>query len=148
MAEAIGLASAGAGIASFAVQVFGSISALKATYQYNRKKAPQEVEELTSYLEFVKLSLDYLQPYEGDPLVDHAIRSCRSIYDDVEKTLQSLLEKTRTDSATRKSDWKLVKLHLSGQVRKQIEDIGNKLLRVSVMLNVYVNPLKSVKCCS
>ena len=44
MAEAIGFVSASAGIASFAVQDFGSISALKATYQYNRKKAPHEVE--------------------------------------------------------------------------------------------------------
>lgn len=39
MAEAVGFASAGAGIASFAVQVFDSISALNATYQYNRKKS-------------------------------------------------------------------------------------------------------------
>jgi hypothetical protein len=144
MAEAIGFVSAGAGIASFTLQVFGSISALKATYQYNRRKAPQEVEDLTSHLEFVKLSLDHLQPYEGNPLVDHAIRSCRSIYDDVEKTLQSLIEKTQTDAATRKSDWNLVKRRLSGQVRKQIEDIGIKLLRVTAILNAYVNPLKSV----
>jgi hypothetical protein len=73
MAEAIEFASAGAGIASFAVGVFGSISALKGTCQYKRRKAPQAVEELTSHLEFVKISLD------------HAIRSCRSIYDDVEE---------------------------------------------------------------
>ena len=51
----------------------------------------------------------------------------------------------QTDVATRESDWKSVKLHLSGQVRKEIEDIEIKLLQVSVMLNMYVNPLKSVE---
>lgn len=142
MAEAVGFVSAGVGIASFAVQVSSSISALKATYQYNREKAPQEVEDLTGHLEFVKLFLDHLQPYGGNPLVGHAIRSCRSVYDDVEKTIQLLLEKINPGTVTRKSDWKAVKFLLSGQVRKQIEDIEMKLLRVTLLLNVYVSPVK------
>ncbi|CEO58358.1 hypothetical protein PMG11_03088 [Penicillium brasilianum] len=136
MAEAVGFVSAGVGIASFAVQVSSSIGAWKATYQYNREKAPQEVEDLTSHLEFVRLFLDHIQPYGGNPLVGHAIRSCRSVYNDVEKTIQLLLEKINPVTVTRKSDWKAVKFLLSGQVRKQIEDIEMKLLRVTLLLNV------------
>jgi hypothetical protein len=142
MAEAVGFVSASVGIASFAVQVSSSISALKATYQYNREKAPQEVEDLTSHLEFLKLFLDHLQPYEENLFVDRAIRICRPMYKDVEKDLRSLLEKIKPGTVTRKSDWKSVKVLLSGQVRKQIEDIGNKLLRITGLLNMYVSPVK------
>lgn len=132
MAEAIGFASAGVGIASFVVQIFSSISALKATHLYNREQAPGELHNLTNNLEFLKLSLERLQPFEGNPLVDHAVRNCQSVYNDVNKALISLLEKMHRSQSRKKTNWKL---NLSPQIREQIEDIGNKVSRVFQMLN-------------
>ncbi|KAJ5378674.1 hypothetical protein N7509_011793 [Penicillium cosmopolitanum] len=132
MAEAIGFASAGVGVASFVVQIFSSISALKATHQYNREQAPRELHDLTNNLEFLKLSLESLQPFEGNPLVNHAIRNCQSMYSDVNKSLKSLLEKMHRSQSNKKTKWKF---DLSPQVREQIEDIGNKISRVIQMLN-------------
>ncbi|KAJ5994930.1 hypothetical protein N7481_001907 [Penicillium waksmanii] len=132
MAEAIGFASAGVGIASFVVQVFTSISALKATHQYNREQAPRELHDLTSNLEFLKLCLESLQPFEGNPLVNHAIRNCQSMYNDVNKALKSLLEKMHRSQSSKKANWKF---GLSPKIRKQIEEIGNKISQVIQMLN-------------
>lgn len=141
MAE-LGIASAGFGIASFAVQVFGSINALKATYRYNQRNAPKKLKDITNRLEFLKLTLESLQSFEGSPIVDHAIQSCRSTFDDVEKDLSLLVEKVQRQTSNKKIDWKSVKLRLSsqlsGKIRDEIEEICSKLLWLTSMLNVYV----------
>lgn len=138
MAEVIGFASAGVGVASFAVQILGSLSALRDAYQYNRNEAPQELQHLTSRLEFLKQLLEHLQPFEGNPIIDHPIAICQSTYNGMEKDLIVLLDRMHGRSATRKTDLKSVKLFLSGRTRKKIEEIGNKIDSMTIMMNAYV----------
>lgn len=139
MAEIVGVISAGVGITSFAAQVFGSIKALKDTYQYNQKNAPENLNKIIDRLEFLKSVLEILQPYEGNPIVDHAIRSSQSTFRNVEGALHSLMEKVNRKSSRNKVDWKPVKFQLSAKIREQIEEIRSELFWVIMTLNLFVS---------
>ncbi|KAJ5219968.1 hypothetical protein N7468_009172 [Penicillium chermesinum] len=135
MAELVGVISGGVGIASFALQISSNVNSLRRTYQYNRNKASQELEELAHRLEFLNLLLEDLQPFEGKPSVDLAIRSCQYIYHDMDKALKLLQEKMHRAPAGWKGDWKLAKGCLSRQIREEIHDIGHKLIWMTQMMN-------------
>lgn len=139
MAEIVGTISACVGIASFAAQVFGSIKTLKDSYEYNHKKAPENLEKIIDRLEFLKLVLKKLEPYEGNPIVDHAIHSCQSTFSNVEEALDVLLRKVNRKSPGKNANWKPAKFQLSEKIREQIDEIRSELLWVIMSLNLFVS---------
>lgn len=126
----MGVVSAGVGIASFAAQVFGSIKTLKDAYEYNQKKAPENLNKIIDRLEFLKSVLEKLEPYEGNPIVDRAIRSCQSTFRNVEEALDVLSQKVNRKS---------VKFQVSEKIREQIEEIRSELLWLIMTLNLLVS---------
>lgn len=100
MAQALGVVSAGVGIASFAIQVVGRINDLKNTYRYNKQTFSVDLENLSRRLEVLQSTLCALQPLEGNPLIDLAIGNCWSIYSKADLALESLIEdvKKRSDN--------------------------------------------------
>ncbi|RAO70065.1 uncharacterized protein BHQ10_006077 [Talaromyces amestolkiae] len=136
MAEIVGIVSAGVGIASFAAQVFGSIKTLKDVYEYNQKKAPENLDKIVDRLEFLKLVLEKLEPYEGNPIVDRALRSCQSIFRNVEEALDVLLQKVNRKSPGKKANRKPAKFQVSEKIREQIDEIRSELVWVIMALNL------------
>lgn len=106
MAEVIGVVSAGVGIAAFIVQITGNISRLKEIRDYNQNKAGNEIDFLVRRLEFLQNVLVPLQSYEGNPIVDIAIKNCQLEYSRVDDILQGVAETMSRAQADRSKKWK------------------------------------------
>ncbi|BCS21477.1 ankyrin repeat domain-containing protein [Aspergillus puulaauensis] len=106
MAEVVGVVSAGVGIAAFIVQITGNISRLKEIRDYNQNKAGDEIEFLVRRLEFLQNVLVSLQSYEGNPIVDIAIKNCQLEYSRVDDILQRVAETISRAQADRSKKWK------------------------------------------
>lgn len=106
MAEVVGVVSAGIGVAAFIVQITGNISRLKEIRDYNQHKAGDEIEFLVRRLEFLQNVLVPLQSYEGNPVVDIAIKNCQLEYSRVDDILQRVAETIYRAQAERSKKWK------------------------------------------
>ncbi|KAL5357439.1 hypothetical protein BJX96DRAFT_163083 [Aspergillus floccosus] len=88
MAEAIGVVSAGIGIAAFAFQVAGKIERLKGLRQFNTGKAKEELEFLIQRLEVLRASLLLFDAVQRSSAVDLAVSNCQLAYSSVDVILQ------------------------------------------------------------
>jgi uncharacterized coiled-coil protein SlyX len=138
MAEALGVASAAVGIASFAVQVISRINALRAQYQYNQKKAPSELKFLIGRFEVLQSTLKTLQEFEGQPTLDIVIRNFQSTYSEIDHSLEILLERLRSKEETKRKGWKSVRRILPEDIKNQIQEIGSKLDSLNISLSMFV----------
>ena len=138
MAELLGIVSAGVGIAAFALQITGSIDALREVRKFNQGKAAGELSCLSGRLETLRQVLLYIKAFEGHPIVDLMISNCSVTYSGVDVALKRLLAKFPDESTDRRHRWKLIKLVLSREVKEEIKEIREKITDVTNDLNLCV----------
>ncbi|KAJ5519889.1 hypothetical protein N7463_000342 [Penicillium fimorum] len=138
MAEALGVASAGVGIASFAIQVVSRVHALETTYRYNKNKVSIDLESLSRRLKAMQLILYTLQPLEGNPLIDLAVGDCCLIYSKADLALESLIKDVQSAAAIEGNGLKSARRLLSRKAQRQVREIESELDSMHNCLTVYV----------
>ncbi|KAL4965008.1 ankyrin repeat domain-containing protein [Aspergillus stella-maris] len=122
MAEIVGVASAGIGVAAFALQVDGAIKRLRDIREYTKSKAGEDADLLIRRLEVLQQNLLLLENRQTSTALARAVENCQSVYSSVDTALQKVNSKLSSSSRSR-----LRGLRHGEGLRTQLEDIGRKL---------------------
>ncbi|KAH8892284.1 ankyrin [Thozetella sp. PMI_491] len=95
MAELVGVVSAGFGIASFALQVAGTIDAIR---KIKSGKVIEDLAIVAERLEHLNVTLAYLSSTDRHPAVDRAAEFCQRRYARIDAALAKILKKLPGDS--------------------------------------------------
>lgn len=136
MAEVVGVLSAGAGIASFLIQLKTGIETLQRAVKYNRNQVTGDLEHLSEDLETLRNLVKDLQDSQHNPLLGFIVRHCQRTFIDFETHLHKLLHIFRDENhqgTRRKSLRKIlsIKLHAEddiNSIRKKVSNITEMLV--------------------
>ena len=138
MAEALGVASAGVGIAAFALQIAGRINELQAARKYNKTQAAAEIDYLIRRLESLHRNLEFAQRFERHQVVEPTITECWSTYANIDVALQTLLRSIPPKPLGKRNALRSANLIYSRETRKSIQEISSKIDSVNIDLAPYV----------
>ncbi|KAL7622449.1 hypothetical protein AAE478_007954 [Parahypoxylon ruwenzoriense] len=133
MAELLGVISAGFGIASFALQISGTIQALR---RIKNGEAAEDLNLLSDRLEILHDILHRLEAFEEHSAVSATIKHCQQRYSRIEGVLAKLLAKFPGDATDPKYRLKRLKIALSRQVREDVRDIRDSVNDVILQLHL------------
>lgn len=135
MAEVVGVISAGAGIASFLIQVTSGIESLRRAIKYNRHEAVGHLEFLSADLETLQKLVSGLQNSRDNPLVGVIIRHCQQTWDEFDIVLNKLLQVFGDEKSqgTRRNPLRKIGM-LSLNAEDDIKDLRGKVSSIIKML--------------
>ncbi|KAL4798546.1 hypothetical protein BDV19DRAFT_396470 [Aspergillus venezuelensis] len=122
MAEVVGVVSAGIGIATFALQVNGTIKQLRDIRSYAKGQAGDDVVALVGRLEMLRLILLSIDSRQPSATIDLAVHNCQSAYSKVDTALQQLNLKLAKSAGSGLRGFR----HIAS-IKNDIHDVGRRL---------------------